>query len=154
MSRPKKRRSSQPARLTGPMPPVEIIELTGHSKRAPAPPVTLTPADQVEILEAPSIPRKQLVVVLRLAPGSDPAAVALAAARFVSDVQAADRKLRLAVDPAQSRAAGGDVTLVLTPASAGVETAGRLEKLIDAVRTAAAAFAGATLGKVEVVPRV
>jgi len=153
MSRPKKRRSSQPARLTGPMPPVEVIELTGRSKRAPAPPVTLTPADQVEIIEAPPVPRVQLVVVLRVNPGTDPAAVALSAARFVSDVQAADRKLKLAVDPAQSRAAGGEVTLVLAPASLGVETAGRLEKLIPAVRDAASAFAGATLGKVEVVPR-
>jgi len=128
MSQPKKNRISQPARLTGPMPPVEIIE-------------------------AFPVPRKQLVVVFRVESGTDPAKVALAAARFVSALHAADRKLRLAVDPAQSRTASGEVTLVLTPASSGVEAAERLEKLVAVVREAAAAFDGASLIRVEVVPQ-
>jgi hypothetical protein len=154
MSRPRKYNLPPPPPTTVPPSPAEIIEAPGKLDRPPGTPVELVSAGPpLDILVGRPVPRVQLVIVLRVDPGADPAAVALAAARFVSDLQAADRKLRLAVDPAQSRAAGGEVTLVLTPASLGVETAGRLEKLVGVVREAAAAFAGATLSKVEVTPR-
>ena len=154
MSRSNKARPSQPARQTGPTPPVEIIELQSKSKRPSAPAVTLTPADEVEIIEAPRLPRKQLLLGLRPNAGSDPAAVILSAARFLSAVLTADRKLRLAVDPEQSRVESGVVTLAFTTVSSGVEAAERLGKLIAAVREAAASFDGATLKRVELVERM
>jgi hypothetical protein len=153
MSRSNKARPSQPARQTGPLPPVEIIELQSNSKRPSAPAVTLTPADQVEIIEAPRLPRKQLILSLRPNAGCDTAAVLLSTARFLSAVLTADRKLRLAVDPEQSRVEAGVVTLAFTTVSSGVEAAERLGKLSAAVREAAASFEGATLTRVELVER-
>jgi hypothetical protein len=153
MSRSNKARPSQPARQTGPVPPVEIIELQSNSKRPSAPAVTLTPADEVEIIEAPRLPRKQLILGLRPDAGCDPAAVTLSAARFLSTILTADRKLRLAVDPEQSRVEAGVVTLAFTTGSSGVEAAERLDKLIAAVRDAAASLEGATLTRVELVER-
>src|SRR4029079_9977756 len=79
-------RYSQPDRLTGPMPPPEIIE-------------------------APRVPRLRLLVALRLSAGSDPVKVALSAARFISTVQAAGRTLRLLVDPTPVCGADGEVML-------------------------------------------
>jgi len=121
-------RYSQPDRLTGPMPPPEIIE-------------------------APRVPRLRLLVALRLSAGSDPVKVALSAARFISTVQAAGRTLRLLVDPTPVCGADGEVMLTFTPARHGVEVAERLEKMIGVVREAATDFEGATLCRVEVVPQ-
>lgn len=121
-------RYSQPDRLTGPMPPPEIIE-------------------------APRVPRVHLMVALRVDAGSDPVTVALSTARFISTVQIAGRPLRLLVDPTPTRAADGEVILTFSPARHGVEVAERLEKLIGVVREAATHFEGATLSRVEVVSR-
>ncbi len=153
MSRSNKARPSQPARQTAPMPPVEIIELQSKRKRPSAPAVILTPADQVEIIEAPRLPKKQLIVCLRPVAGCDPAAAILSAARFLSAVLTADRKLRLAVDPELSRVEAGVVTLVFTTVSSGGEAAERLGKLVAAVREVAATFEGATLTRVELIER-
>ena len=118
------------------------------------PSVALTPADHVDIIECFPAPRVQLLVVLRVAAESNPVAVALAVASFVSALQAADHKLRLTLNPLRSVAGEGEVTLVFTPARLGVEAARRLDEVVRRAPEAVAAFAEVTLARVEVVPQL
>jgi hypothetical protein len=117
-----------PRRLSGPMPPLEIIECS-------------------------AVPRVQLAIVLRVDSGADPAAIVFSAIRFSSALISADPKLRLVVDRARSSKVGNDIGLYFTPARVGVETAERLEKVAAVAREAVAAFEGATLVRAEVVPQ-
>jgi hypothetical protein len=132
------------------MPPVEVIELQPTSGRPPGKSVQLVPAGTpVEVIEVPRARRLQLIVGLQLAPGSQPGAVVLASARFISAILTSDRKLRLSIDPAQSRVAAGEITLAFTPAPLGVDAAERLKRLVGVVREAATVFEGAQLTRVE-----
>lgn len=155
MARRRKYDLPPPEPMTVPPSPAEIIELQPKGGARPGTPVQLVPVGPPpEIIEASPAPRVELVVVLRFPrPAPEAAAAALDAARFVAAVQEVDRKLRLALDAARSVASGEEITLVLVPALHGVETAARLGKVAAAVPQAAAAFAGAVLGRVEVVPR-
>ena len=90
-------------------------------------------------------------MALALAPGTDPAQAALAAARFVVRVRAADKRLRLTLDREHSGASTGDLVLVFAPARGGSLAAGWLEEVKPAVRTLASEFTGAEVRAVEVI---
>jgi hypothetical protein len=155
MTRPRKYNLPTPPPTTVSPSPAEIIELTGNRKEVRGTPVELVSAGPpLEIIEASSVPRQQLVIVLRLTrAASDSAAVSLAAARFIAAVQDVDRRLHLRLDPVRSRAVRGETTFVLLPAVHRVETAGQLEKTAGAVPRIAAGFEGAVLKRVQIVPR-
>ena len=137
------------------MPPVEVIELQPTSGRPPGKPVQLVPAGTpVEVIEVPHARRLQLIVGLQLAPGSQPAAAVLSSARFVSAILTSDRKLRLSIDPVQSRVAAGEITLAFTPAPLGADAAERLKRLVGVLREAATGFEDATLTRIELVEQV
>jgi hypothetical protein len=155
MTRPRKYNLPTPPPTTVPPSPAEIIELTGNRKEVRGTPVELVSAGPpLEIIEASSVPRLQLEIVLRFSTAaSDPAAIGLATARFIAAVQDVDRRLHLRFDPDQSRAVRKEATLVLYPAVHRVETAGQLEKVAEAVPRIAAGFEGAVLKRVQVVPR-
>lgn len=123
------------------------------SRREPPPPDRLTgPISPVEIIECYPTPRVQLVIVLRVAPGTDPSAATLRTAQLISTVHAAERRPRLTFVPEKSRVADGEVTIVLTPSEWGSLARERLARVVGVVREAAAAFEGATLVRAEVVP--
>lgn len=117
---------NQPARLTGPLPPPEIVEM-------------------------PRVPRVQLVVVFLVDSDANPARVAVSTAHFVSAVLTADPGLRLKVDPVRSSACVEEVDLVLTPAVCRSDTSERLTKLIGVVREEIVKLEGARLVRAEVV---
>lgn len=152
MSRPRKYNLPTPPPTTVPPSPAEIIELTGNRGRVRGTPVELVSAGPpLEIIEASSVPRQQLAIVLRLtATETEPAAIALATARFLAAVQDLDGKLRLALDPVRSNAGRGDLTFVLVPGLHRVETAARLEKVAAMVPRIAAEFEGAVLKRVKI----
>ena len=127
--------------------------MPANSGRQPGTPVELVSAGPpLEIVELHPVPRVELLVLFRLRAEADAATVALATARFLSAVVAADRKLKLAVDPKRSKVVGDEVTLVLVPAPLGSRTAGWLEAVAAVAREAVADFEGATLTRAEVVP--
>jgi hypothetical protein len=103
------------------------------------------------ILDAPRYPRLRLHIALGIAADCTPVPLALAAARFVSTLHAADRKLLLTVDPARSVAGVGELLLVLVPACGGPEGARRLDRMVTTVTEAVAQWVAATLVRVEVV---
>jgi hypothetical protein len=155
MTRPRKYNLPTPPPTTVPPSPAEIIELTGNRKEVRGTPVELVSAGPpLEIIEASSVPRLQLVIVLRFSGAvSEPAAVGLATARFIAAVQDVDRRLHLRLDPDQSRAVRKVATLVLLPAVHRVETAAQLERAAKAIPGIAAGLEGAVLDRVQVVPR-
>jgi hypothetical protein len=122
----KQREEFQPDRLTGPMPPLEIIELF-------------------------PVPRVQLVVAFRIAAGADPVRVAASAVGFAASVLAADRKLRLEVVPGH---APGELRFVFQPAAMGSDFPERLKTLAGNVKELGALIEGAELLRAEVVPLV
>lgn len=110
-----------------------------------------SPADGVNIIEAYPMPRLWLRVVLVMACGTDAARTALAAANFASQVIAADKRLRLAVDANRSSASGDELVLTFVLGRWGFLESQWVEEVKPAVRELAAGFAGAELKSVEVV---
>ncbi len=107
--------------------------------------------DGVNIIAMSPAPRRWLHVTLALAPGTDPAQAALAAAWFATRMRAIDKRLRLTIDPDRS-AAAGELMLAFAPLRGGVLAAEWLEEVKPLVRDLAAAeFAGAVVKSVEVV---
>jgi hypothetical protein len=102
--KPRKYNNPPPARSEGGVP-----ETARPSLGAP---IVLNPADEVEILVAPRLPRLWLRVAFALAPGADPARAAPAATRFVGRLCALDRRLKMSVDQDRSSATGGELVLV------------------------------------------
>jgi hypothetical protein len=121
--------------------------------RLPVPPPTEVPPSPAEIIEGYPIPRVQLVIVLRIDPGTDAAKAALCGAQLISAVHAAERRLRFTFDARRSHSAGEEVTIVLSPSAWGTVARQQLDKVIGVVREAAAAVEGATLSRAEVVPQ-
>lgn len=108
--------------------------------------------DGVNIIAMSPAPRQWLHVTLALAPGANAAQAALAAAWFVTRMQAIDKRLRLTIDPDRSAVATGELVLAFAPQRGGVLAAEWLEEVKPAVRELAAAeFAGAEVKSVEVV---
>jgi hypothetical protein len=154
MSRSRKYHLPPPERMTVPPSPAEIIEHQPKGGPRPGKRVQLVPVGPPpEIIEASPVPRVQLVIVLRVGPGIDPARLILSVGRFLTAIQEKDRKLHLKLDPARSSTAKSEATLVLVPEVHRLETAERLEKVAAAVPEAIKAFDGVALKRVEVVQR-
>lgn len=161
--KPKKYRLPPPARSDAPPAPAEIIDVRtrqtvppGSASVLPGPiyphlSAASSVADGVNIIEAQRLPRLWLRVALAVAPGTDPARAALAAADFASRVIAADRRLRLAVDAARSAATGDELVLTFVLGRWGVLESQWVEEVKPAVRELAAGFEGAELKSIEVV---
>ena len=89
----------------------------------------LTPADEVEILTAPRIPRRWLHVTLVFPGGPDPARAALGAAWFATRLRAIDKRLRLTVDRRRCAATAGELVLAFAPQRGGSLAAEWLEEV-------------------------
>lgn len=104
------------------------------------------------ILVGSPLPRRWLHVTLTVAPGTDPAALALGAAGFATRMRVIDRRTRLGLDPARSTATGGELVLAFAPQGGGSLAFQWLEEMKPAARALAAAeFKGAEVKSVEVV---
>lgn len=142
--KPRKYQNPPPARSEG-------------SSSPPARPLSehpLTPADEVEILVAPRIPRRWLHVVLTLSADADPSQAALAAAWFATRMRAIDKRLRLTLDREKSSttAGAGKLLLAFAPLQGGALGAEWLEEVKPAVRELAIAeFPGAEVRAVDVI---
>jgi hypothetical protein len=158
----KKYRLPPPPRSDAPPAPAEIIEVAGQRPLPTGPlpvPLSVNPthqtasseADGVNIIEVPRLPKRWLRVALALAPGTDPAQAALAAARFVTRMRAADRRLRLTLEQEKCGATAGELVLVFAPLRWGSLEIGWLEEVKPVVRDIAAEFAGTELRAVEVI---
>jgi hypothetical protein len=130
-------------------PPARSEAVVPSSAQGSASPSVLNPADEVIILAAPPLPRLWLRVAFAIAPGSDPARAALAAAGFVSQLCALDKRLKMSVDQQRSAATAGELVLVFVLGRWGTLEAGWLEELKP--RVGEIAFEGAELKSVEVV---
>jgi hypothetical protein len=139
---PRKYNNPPPARSEGP---------SASVRDSSAQPSVLNPADEVEILVAPRLPRLWLRVAFAVAPGTDPARAALVTAAFVGRTCALDKRLRLSVDPAKSSANGDELVLTFALGRWGTLEAKWLEEVKPAVREEAAGLKEAELKSVEVV---
>jgi hypothetical protein len=108
-------------------------------------------ADGVNIIVLPRLPRLWLRVAFAIAPGADPARVALAAAQFVARVSALDKRLKMSVDCDRSGATANELVLVFALGRWGSLEAQWLEEAKPAVRDLASAFDGAEVQAVEVI---
>jgi|GEM_PF-6656833 len=141
----------KPRKYNGPPPARSEGTTSSPGQDQSAPPGILNPADEVEILIAPRIPRRWLRVAFKLAPGADAARVALDAAWFVTRMRAADKRLRLTLDGEKSRAAGGELVLIFAPVCGGSLAAEWLEEVKPIASDLAAGVDGAEITSVEVV---
>lgn len=132
-------------------------ENTRPPARTPAAPIPVaydrasSEVDGVNIIAAQPLPRLWLRVAFAIAPDTDPARIALAAAVFVGRVCAIDKRLKLSVDQQRCSATADELVLTFALGRWGALEAEWAEEAKPAVTEATAAFEGTAVKNVEVV---